>query len=372
MRVAILLSTILHVLLGHEMAISQTPDWRLEATHVIGSFDDEQTAFEYVVQVFTGRDGAIFVVDSDAPRIAVFDSTGAFLHNIGREGPGPAEFRLMNSAGLTADTLWIFDGPQGKVVRFAPEGTFIRSERLDAPEGPAFPLAVSPDQVLGLGHASLATDSAYLVRSNGERVTTLAAVHRPLARIRIEIGTVNASLSHEFHDGELVAVSADGRVIYVIRRPIAHEIDSGAFHIIRFSAQGDQVWTRSYNYAPLAVSDDHIESVANEIVWRFTQLPMLRGRDAAVRRAVIAALPIPRFAPPVWSAVAADDGSLWLERAKGKDSSRWIVLNSDGEVAGRAVLPATVRLSSVRGNQACGVDHRGTDFPRVVCYRVRP
>lgn len=96
-----------------------------------------------------------------------------------------------------------------------------------------------------------------------------------------------------------------------------------------------------------------------------------RSRVDEVRRAVTAALPVPEFAPAVWSAVASNDGSLWLERAREPEDSRWLVLDGDGDVIGRAGVQPGVRLSSVDGDRACGIDLGTAEYPRVICYRIR-
>jgi len=84
------------------------------------------------------------------------------------------------------------------------------------------------------------------------------------------------------------------------------------FRVVRFDNRGAQVSARSYRYRPMTLAEDHIAIVIDELVWRFTRLPMLRGRETVVRRTIRDALPTARLAPPVWSVVAADDGSLWL------------------------------------------------------------
>lgn len=351
-------------------AEAQTPEWTVEVDHVIGSFNDEQTAFEYVAQALIGPGGEVFVIDADASRVAVFDSTGAFLRDFGREGAGPAEFRKMVIAGFSADTLWVFDAPRAKIVRFDPAGDFVRSEIVDDPDGPVLPLSVSPAHLLGVGATSFVDDSAKVVVVNDTSVATLMSVHRPAARLRIEVADVHGTASHEFHDGELVVASPDGNVVYAIERPFAQRPSTGEFRVTRFSRRGERLWKRSYRYDPLPVAEYHLKSIVDDMTWRFTQLPMLRGREAAVRNAVVEALPVPEYAPAVWSAVAANDGSLWLERIRAEGAWRWIVLDANGGVVGRAALGPGIELSSVDGSRACGIDLAGAGFPRVICYRI--
>lgn len=370
MRRTLLTLGLLQLCVGPGMARAQTPEWSMDVDHVIGSFDDEQTAFQYITHALLGPTGELFVVDADAPRIVVFDSTGAFLRSFGKEGAGPAELRLMAAAGFSADTLWVLDIRQSKIVRFSPTGDFARSERMENPNGPVLILSVSDRHMVGIGARSFVDDSARVIAVEGEAVRVLTSIRQPSARLTIEIGDVRSSGSHEFHDGGIVVASPDGNVLYVIERPFAQTASGSEFRISRFNGRGDRLWTRSYQYQPVNVSEYLVQSIVDDKTWRITQIPVMRSRVEEVRRAVTDALPVPQFAPPVWSAVAANDGSLWLERAREPEGSRWLVLDRDGDVIGRAGLQPGVKLSSVDGNKGCGIDLAGAEYPRVICYRI--
>lgn len=70
--------------------------------------------------------GRVYVADSKPAVIKVFDSTGAFLRTIGREGAGPGEFKVAFIA-VRGSHLVVQDPIQSRTSVFDTSGTFIRS-----------------------------------------------------------------------------------------------------------------------------------------------------------------------------------------------------------------------------------------------------
>ena len=53
----------------------------------IGSIDDtEESTFGYIVSVVESEDGKVVIADQRPGAIRVFDTSGAYLHDIGRKG----------------------------------------------------------------------------------------------------------------------------------------------------------------------------------------------------------------------------------------------------------------------------------------------
>lgn len=73
------------------------------------------------------RDGRIIVANSGSSELRVFDSTGAYLRSIGREGGGPGEFRgairLFPHAG---DSLVVYDSGNGRFSVLDSDGRYAR------------------------------------------------------------------------------------------------------------------------------------------------------------------------------------------------------------------------------------------------------
>lgn len=79
-------------------------------------------------------DGRIVVVNRWTQELRVFDTTGAFLSTIGRDGEGPGEFRdPVEVSVLLPDSLVVWDWGLGRISVFTSDGTFVRSLLLQPP-----------------------------------------------------------------------------------------------------------------------------------------------------------------------------------------------------------------------------------------------
>jgi hypothetical protein len=70
-------------------------------------------------------DGHLVVADRGSGELRLFDSTGTFLHAIGRRGKGPGEFGAIGALQrLKGDSLLVFDPMLRRVTRFSSTGQF--------------------------------------------------------------------------------------------------------------------------------------------------------------------------------------------------------------------------------------------------------
>ena len=77
-----------------------------------------------------GTNGSIYVLDSDADQITVFDTLGTFVRRVGGPGQGPGEFAAPSA--MTWDgygRLWVANGFDGRYSIFTSDGGFVRTER---------------------------------------------------------------------------------------------------------------------------------------------------------------------------------------------------------------------------------------------------
>ena len=99
--------------------------WHFTEVRRLGGEDTGAQSFTNTATAYVGADakGRIFVLDADAKRVAVFDTGGATLRLMGREGGGPGELLFPGLLNVLPDgTVEVSDYSKGGLVRFGPEG----------------------------------------------------------------------------------------------------------------------------------------------------------------------------------------------------------------------------------------------------------
>ena len=105
----------------------------------LGELDGEDHEnFAMVTDVAFDAGGNVYVLDSQAFRVSVFDADGRFLRSIGRQGGGPGEFTYPSGIALLPDgNLVVNDGGRASLQIFDPRGAFVRSIAVDEDLGRA-------------------------------------------------------------------------------------------------------------------------------------------------------------------------------------------------------------------------------------------
>ena len=99
----------------------------------LGELDGaDHESFAMVTDVAFDADGNVYVLDSQAYRVSVFDAGGRFLRSIGRQGGGPGEFTFPSGIALLPDgSLVVNDGGRASLQIFDSRGAFVRSIAID-------------------------------------------------------------------------------------------------------------------------------------------------------------------------------------------------------------------------------------------------
>lgn len=104
---------------------TETTAWRLEQELRIGMVDgDPMREFGFIAGLAVDEAGRIYVLDSMAREIRVFDPDGEFLSAFGQRGSGPGELALPSAILFgRGDTILVPDVRNGRVQRFLPDGS---------------------------------------------------------------------------------------------------------------------------------------------------------------------------------------------------------------------------------------------------------
>ena len=168
---------------GVEVVTNRGPDRLLDYTWAprltLGGKDEGPEAFFRVGRGRVGvdRSGNIHVLDFDAKRVVIFDSTGQYLRALGRAGQGPGELEFPGTIHVTPDGhVAVRDFAKDGVVRFAPDGSVLPAVRLKA-QSPAQKVAFVDSGVIYHWtdfRLEAKSQQTYLHRERGDSLEELA------------------------------------------------------------------------------------------------------------------------------------------------------------------------------------------------------
>jgi hypothetical protein len=102
-----------------------------------GAFDDSvATGGGQVAGFVVMASGEVVVTDRRGHRLLRYDRAGRYLGSIGREGSGPLEFRQPAEIAIVADTLYVRDRGNNRIVVIGPGRDLVRTITLNPPRIP--------------------------------------------------------------------------------------------------------------------------------------------------------------------------------------------------------------------------------------------
>ena len=107
--------------------VAAQPRWQLSPRPrlTLGVGNDPATEFTRVAYAFRLSDGTLVVANGATRELRVFGPDGKFRRNVGRDGAGPGEFKLISWAGHLGDTLVVADDINRRATRFLIDGTLV-------------------------------------------------------------------------------------------------------------------------------------------------------------------------------------------------------------------------------------------------------
>jgi hypothetical protein len=356
--------------------------WEMTRDLRIGSLDSRDYALSEVPSLVVGRDGRIYVGQTQERAIRVFDRSGTFVRTIGRQGAGPGEFQSIGHMGWRSDTLWVNDPSSLRVSLLSADGRFLGSVSAQGPLLPGAGRHSTPDLMLADGtflsfprpNSSVSHPIMPLLRVD-RRANALNTIGRVdvagQGRMRPR-GSGTFLFRIPVPLNSLYAVAPDGRSVVVVeRRPLSDGPGNDFFQVQRFGLRGDTIFSRRYRYPKVAVPAAVADSARD---WMAGILVRVGGYSASEAAAVARdSMPMPRFQVPVSQLVVGLDGTIWLRREGfGRDQAQWLVLSSSGEIEGYVPAPPGLRILQARRDMVWGVEVDEFEVPYVMRYRVGP
>ncbi|HEX9708867.1 MAG TPA: hypothetical protein VGB42_02735, partial [Candidatus Thermoplasmatota archaeon] len=156
-----------------------------------------------------------------------------------------------------------------------------------------------------------------------------------------------------------------------------------AFRVLRLGHDGDTVRTRTFRYRPRGYPDEVLNAQAVRYAHQVGPTATMtasgverleqRAEDsAAARVAILRAMEVPDFQPPVRSVRVTGEGTLWLLREDvGGEHERWTVLDREDMPVGELELPREPTVVWTDNETVWAVERDELDVPWLVRYRIR-
>ena len=344
-----------------------------------GSGADSEQFMSSIAGLKIDESGRILAADVNESRITMFDSTGRWIRNIGRQGNGPGEFSSIGTFGFFSDSIWVIDPDAKRVQLFLADGSFARM--FECSVQPSDPTAYSsappaaylgngrvlarlePKSWQGIGDSVRLPDLLVTATESGVVADTLSALPMPWSEI-IHYSTTSMSRPYPIRTTPYFVVAPRTPELAVVLRPDPTDERGGVYKVVRY--HGDQLGSDTVvmSYSPRRVDQRIIDSL---IPWPETEdLPALRDLNRARREHAR----WPKFLPAVNRTIIGRDGSLWLANDWSLTPSRWLVLSPDNRVVGAVDLPQKLRVLQADTMRVWGVELSDSDVPSVVRYRL--
>jgi anthranilate synthase component 2 len=359
----------------------------------VGSVDgEEETSFGQIGAVLPTSTRGLLVHDAQASAIRMFDSTGAFVKNVGNKGGGPGEFDHLNGLTRLPDgRLVIWDATGARLNLYDPDGAFLTTWRLPFQGFFAQNLLSSDHSGRINAWAMLTRDSVDFSRGKAGiiRLDTSGKVldsvffpvwREPAPRLiaRTPDGSGMSAFSFPFWPGShSVASPVEGMVSGPgdpYRLYITHRAGRKPVRIDR-------------EHTPVPVSDTEREERKAQAIWGLRQTDPKWTWNVA---------DIPASKPAYRGLTLGDDGTIWISisvpsepipaaempeipanqperpRITTRDPTVYDVFTPEGRLMGRVAMPPRTRITRMSAAGAWGVRRDSLDVEYAARFRIEP
>lgn len=343
--------------------------WRVSQEPVLslGSLDgDEAFAFHRITGVYLLGDNRIAVLDEGASQVRFFDLNGAPRSTFGGPGEGPGEFQALTLVGLSADSVWVFDGRQLRTTVFHPVSGGFRVARAAMDNAGLGPVGLLPGGSLLLT-ADLAFSSAI--------IDQLPAGLQRFGAAYIRVGPLGALEDTVFVSAGSERILRYGAETVEMLRPL---LPRSVSHAIR----NDEILQGSQDTYEIAVySDDGtLRSLIrrSDIDLRLDEALFSAAMEERVTAAPEAARPglrslyqdqgKPQNRPAYSRFLVDSEGYLWVQDFSYTGEARsWAVFNLEGTWLGSVEFPDRFRPTQILEDRVFGIwrDDYEVEYARI-------
>jgi hypothetical protein len=277
--------------------------------------------------------GRLYVLESQSQELRVFDSSGAYVRTIGREGGGPGEFRQAIGMAWGPDgNLWVVDPGNSRISLIDTAGTYVTMRRILGGYV-MMPWPGGFDSAGRFYHYGLDLNAEPGGRFVMVRFDTLL---NPLDTLRVPGPPEDSYFELQSEDGVMRAgipytasitsrLDANGHLWFA---------NTGDYLVYEKAAEGDTLLIVSREFQPVPVTGAEIDSAVAELEW-FTRQG---GRVDRSR--------FPSHKPALSSLYVDEESRLWVVPVTvNVDRGRLLdVFDASGRYLGRIRLP--FRLAS--------------------------
>jgi hypothetical protein len=343
-------------------SLGVAPRWTAAQVLVLGA-PGGPTEFGSVRSVLLDQAGSLYVVDPSRRTLSLFDSTGRFVRQLGRDGAGPGEYRNPYSVAWVDGQLALLDPGNSRLGLYDSTGRWKRS-------WPAS--GIAGDQVIRL-YRTPPTLWAYGFRPSGAQMAAIFIRHTAVGPgdtlpFILPAWGLASGRQCERPDKAINFFAAPfGAALLQIPTPSGTRALalSTAYRIAFLDSTGDTVRAIEREIPPTPVSNAEWEE-ANAVWLKFRRdwpTATCDGRDFSR----------PAAKPPLAWLFYDDRGRLWVETVT-PDGPRYDVFAESGALLGSVTgLPASVGIDpSVARQRVAIVGKDSADTPIVRVFRLSP
>lgn len=336
--------------------------------------DGGPTEFFRVRDVEIVDSAEIVVANAGSEEVRAFSLEGTFLRRFGREGRGPRDFTRLEMVQEWGDSLMTYDAGNDRIAIRLPDGTFVRSYRLEWFSGLLSLVDLSEPA------RTVATTARHMTELSGTGVV----VDTSLVSLYDEDGRLIDSIARLPHNARFVKQVGDMRT--TVGAPYsawASIVGWGTGFCYAFGPApevrcfgGDGALTEIWRVTdpPRPLEDTHVARYWDDVMddMAATQsaaaVENYRGVVQRVRDDMI----FPEHFPGIVKLAVDDAGRVWAQRYRLPDEAveTWWVFD-EGRLVERVSSPVGFELMDVESGMLAGVWRDEFDVEHVRLYRWR-